>query len=1427
VFKRDYDSLGARGIAESFIERLREVEESSPDGCAVLIETWSADHRLAAIVTLVQRTKQLAGAKPAEWRNLRGELIQIFSGRQSLAVPLFHSAKWPLPKEMTAEAAHFAEVVVRELQAIRSSQEAFAAVVASWQGNARLKEIAQLAQEISIWPPLLHPRANLEDFGADIDRANWYCFKETLKTSFLGDRPFVRELFTAANWPLPKRPTSESDCFADAAIEELQGQHAIAGGCECALGKWRGDSKLSIVVALVEKAHKNAIPAPGWKPNSQCPLGDQIDQGAWNKLREKLAEVFAGRRELAVRLFHKAGWPSPLAGWDEVQAAELKEIHALRKQRGLTRDPGDENALLGLAFSGGGIRSATFNLGVLEGLANYDLIREIDILSTVSGGGYIGAWLAAWIKRDKSLQSVEQSLALAGTIAENKEEKAQKVSAMRATMRASTPRPSDQKEEPASSTVPPNLVAFQKEDLFPKPIRFLREFSNYLTPRTGFFSIDTWTAIAVYVRNVTLNQVILAALIGALMLLPRFAVKLFQPSPVESTIAAGSEWLSLWLIGVALALMIYSVAVISINLWRVTADPGKNEPAPADANSSAQLNSLGAQGVNWNCVATMILGVACASVWFWKNINNNALRGFELNWFWLLAGLGFIIFSGFITFCSRSFDCVNAQFRNPILRLGANVLLFVAMLVSSGFALVLLRGYLSLISSFRGLYSSGPWHAVVWSPLLLMMVISVAAILHVGLLGIYTRDVGREWLTRFHATTNLWIFFWCALCCAEIYGPLLIENTVLWLSPWLSGALGFGWIATVITALRAGQSADTRGNPDAKKNVSVLEILAKIGPPVFIVGFFLLVALAENWLLTYAKLNGNPFNVVNVQTLAIRHWEWLYPSPLWGLTPTTPVGLIGLLLVAGFILAWRVDINEFSMNHFYKNRLVRCYLGASNRKRRANPFTGFNPGDDFSICELQAAKGYQGPYHLINATLNLSSGEDLAWQERKGASFIFTPLYCGFDYSLERLGHVAKARGDMLPAYAYRSSKNYGYPEGVSLGTAVAISGAAANPNQGDSTSPTVAFLMTLFDVRLGWWLGNPRNDHAAKRAGPAFGLPALLSELLGNANDQTSFVSLSDGGKFDNLGLYELVRRRCQYIILCDAEEDGDYSFEGLGTAIRKCRIDFGVNIEIDPRATIPAGTPKRSQAHCAVGTIHYNQGEPGTLLYIKSTLSGDEPKDVLQYASTDATFPQQSTFNQWFTESQFESYRALGYQSVKAAMEPATIWSWQKAEEPAVQKTLTLGKRFRALRDAWYPENPGVRQHALKHTATLSRLFSQVAEDDALRGLGDELFSLTKEFGHNRSHRREEFYFVMSLLQLVEDIYFDFQLDKSEWWDDPRIKGWRTFFTHWAKASAVDEVWHLKKDTFRQDFQKFWERCKQEGMPGGKALGAHGGDV
>jgi hypothetical protein len=164
------------------------------------------------------------------------------------------------------------------------------------------------------------------------------------------------------------------------------------------------------------------------------------------------------------------------------------------------------------------------------------------------------------------------------------------------------------------------------------------------------------------------------------------------------------------------------------------------------------------------------------------------------------------------------------------------------------------------------------------------------------------------------------------------------------------------------------------------------------------------------------------------------------------------------------------------------------------------------------------------------------------------------------------------------------------------------------------------------------------------------FGFGYLVKELLGLTDARTKFVNLSDGGHFDNMGLYELIRRRCRYIIVNDGEQDQNLTFEGLAGAIRKCRIDFDTEICINVdeiRKKNEKGEPAEfSQAHFAVGTIHYpeNRANPGVLVYLKSSLTGDEPTDVLQYHSLDPLFPHQSTGDQWFDESQFESYRRLG---------------------------------------------------------------------------------------------------------------------------------------------------------------------------------------
>lgn len=218
------------------------------------------------------------------------------------------------------------------------------------------------------------------------------------------------------------------------------------------------------------------------------------------------------------------------------------------------------------------------------------------------------------------------------------------------------------------------------------------------------------------------------------------------------------------------------------------------------------------------------------------------------------------------------------------------------------------------------------------------------------------------------------------------------------------------------------------------------------------------------------------------------------------------------------------------------------------------------------------------------------------------------------------------------------------------------ISGAAASPNMGFYSSTPVAFLMTVFNVRLGQWLGNPRHRRTSRRATPYLGLWCLVNELLAGTDDKAAYVYLSDGGHFENMGMYELVKRRCGLIIVCDAEADDQYRFGGLGNAIRKCRIDLGIDVVLDVTDIKPAKKGKPSKKHYAVGQIHYEnvdlKAPTGTIIYFKASLTGDEPADVKNYAKTHDTFPHESAADQWFSESQFESYRVLGYHEVTSSI-------------------------------------------------------------------------------------------------------------------------------------------------------------------------------
>ncbi len=268
--------------------------------------------------------------------------------------------------------------------------------------------------------------------------------------------------------------------------------------------------------------------------------------------------------------------------------------------------------------------------------------------------------------------------------------------------------------------------------------------------------------------------------------------------------------------------------------------------------------------------------------------------------------------------------------------------------------------------------------------------------------------------------------------------------------------------------------------------------------------------------------------------------------------------------------------------------------------------------------------------------------------------------------------------------YGYRPTAQYAYPNdmGPGIGTAMAISGAAVNPNQGYHSSSGTAFLLTVFNVQMGWWTGNPRKS-TWQQSDPKFGLAYIINNLVGQTNTRNEFISLSDGGHFDNMGLYELVRRRCAVIILGDSEQDEKFTCEGFANAIRRCRIDFGAEIDIDIHDIVKR-EERLSKAHFVTGTIKYDDNTPtGVLLYIKSSITGDEPVDVTEYASKNPTFPHQTTADQFFDEEQFESYRKLGMHIADKAMCDEQVLSalgLAQDEETLVNK---IGKSVRSFSD------------------------------------------------------------------------------------------------------------------------------------------------
>jgi predicted acylesterase/phospholipase RssA len=346
--------------------------------------------------------------------------------------------------------------------------------------------------------------------------------------------------------------------------------------------------------------------------------------------------------------------------------------------------------------------------------------------------------------------------------------------------------------------------------------------------------------------------------------------------------------------------------------------------------------------------------------------------------------------------------------------------------------------------------------------------------------------------------------------------------------------------------------------------------------------------------------------------------------------------LCGWLSIAAIVLGFLVNINRVSLINLYRDRLADCYI---IQRQKGN---AISCNDDLQLGSILPKAN--GPYPLVNCVLNLSGSRDLELKGRMAADFLFSKYYCGS--SREKVG--------------YRATDKYAQGK-FDLATAMAISGAAVSPQSGSATQPGLAVLMTLFNLRLGQWLPNPNPEEEKPRYAPVFWNSYLAKELFSLADENDWFVSVSDGGFFENMGVYSLLQRRCKLIIAVDNGADPERKFEDLAGLIRKARIDFGIEIALDFRPLHGDLNTKKAERGYAIGTIVYPPSqrngpiEKGRFIYIKPTLSQDqsESEDLLEYARNHPSFPQETTADQFFDEAQFESYRKLGCHIAETVLE------------------------------------------------------------------------------------------------------------------------------------------------------------------------------
>jgi len=1011
--------------------------------------------------------------------------------------------------------------------------------------------------------------------------------------------------------------------------------------------------------------------------------------------------------------------------------------------------------LFGICLSGGGIRSATFALGVLQGLAEKELLPKADYVSTVSGGGYIGSWLQGLLHRC----------------------------------------------EKGYELLKPRVPQYASQD----PISFLRKYSNYLSPRVGL-SLDAIVIPVIWFRNMLLNQaIIITAFVSIFLLLSFPAAGIQRLSQAQCAVVSWASMLA--------ALVLGGIAVknIGYNLRKITEREFEKGQTIAFATGKG-TEEVGKRIVLPLTIAVVLLLLAlissdgslkslhgllsCPSPWSLDCLMSR-IKSAVFPWgvlaliLWILLGL--LQWSGGFVRCF-------VQSRGGKSKGQAWLHVIWMSLLSAALMWILFAALSIGLNSWRPSSAEGSQYIIAFLPPLYLIVLMLGLVLQIGLMGREFPDSTREWLARAGALLWTVVVVWAGFFAIAVFAPLWIAELWLTSKPAIVSA-ATAWAGSTWMSVLAGKSPKTGGVVKNKQDHSAaIDLAARYGPFIAIPGFLIVVAFGTQVLLRLPRLSA-PFLRGFVGT----YWEtFSCPGSCW----IYRLGLLTLMMAIFVILSLRVNINEFSMHHFYKNRLVRCYLGASTAQKRVpDSFTGFDPKDDMPLSDLRCDESATvvAPYPILNSTLTVTAGSELATQERKAVPWFFTPWYSGFIPAPSEANEAAVGKLQCENGFVDTSTILGG---GVHLGTAMAISGAALSPNGGFHTAPQTAFLMTLFNVRLGWWTGNPRDGRTYSRSGPRFALWWLARELFGFVDERSPYLNLSDGGNFENLGLYELVQRRCHYVIAVDAEEDPNYEFGSLGAAVRKCRADFGVEIDIDPRAIKP--TDGLNGAHCVVGRIRYPQedlnsgkteGLSGWLLYIKTSITGDEPADVEQYRRSHAEFPQQATLDQFFSESQFESYRRLGLHVLRTTMDHLDALPRDR-----FNPTL-LDKLFKRLGVRWEPPPKAPEGAFARHGDAYMRLMHGLGASTNLKMLDPEVISNVPPGKEGDDAQRTALFFRLELLQFMENVFFDLNFNSAHIWNHPANAGWRSVFEYWARQAGMQTVWKAQRESYSTPFQNFFD--------------------